>query len=139
MLWCAKCGVEISGGLLLCERCVPKGKLRQSATIELISPPNMKFDPSGKLVQSTPGYGKSTVKASDMSAGSTRHSPLRTVQKIQWNHDRQRNERAVWLYDRDDNVYCETWFDLDTGEITWGPKTGPLDDQAIHGPSEGKP
>jgi hypothetical protein len=48
-------------------------------------------------------------------------------------HDRGRYERVVWFYDRSNNVYCETWFDLDTGEITWGPKRGPLDDQSIHG------
>ena len=133
MRWCARCGASIDDGLILCTQCVPKEHLRQSVNIELTSPPKIIFDCEGKITETIPGSGKTTVKAFDMSAGSTTRSPLRAVEKVQWNRDRNRYERAVWLYDRNDNLYCETWFDLDTGEIAWGPKMGPLDDQSIHG------
>lgn len=133
MRWCARCGLPIDDGLILCARCVPREDLQQSANIELTSPPHVVLDAEGRVVEAIPGYGKSTVKAHDMSKGSKTRAPLRAVEKVQWNNDRQRNERAVWLYDRNNNVYCETWFDLDTGQIAWGPKTGPLDDQSIHG------
>lgn len=119
--------------MVLCNQCVPKESLAQNVTIEMIRAPNVIRDSDGNILQNVPGYGKATTKAYDMSAGSKNRSPLRIVQKIQWNHDRKRNERAVWLYDRNNNLYCETWFDLDTGQITWGPKRGPLDDQSIHG------
>lgn len=133
MRWCARCGVPIDDGLLLCAQCVPRENLQQSVNIELTSPPHVILDAEGKVVENVPGYGKSTVKAYDMSASSKNRSPLRAVEKVQWNHDRNRHERAVWLYDRDNNLYCETWFDQDTGQITWGPKSGALDDQSIHG------
>jgi hypothetical protein len=133
MPWCVSCGTLVDDGMVLCSQCVPKGDLAQSVTIEMISAPNVVLDSDGNVVENIPGYGKATTKAFDMSEGSKKRSPLRAVQKIQWNHDRKRNERAVWLYDRKNNVYCETWFDLDTGQITWGPKRGLLSDQSIHG------
>jgi hypothetical protein len=139
MSWCANCGVPINDGLLLCKDCVSRGDLKQSVHIELTSAPNVKFDSEGNVLENTPGSGKSTVKAYDMSAGSVARSPLRAVQKVQWNHDRKQNERAVFLFDRNNNLYCETWFDLTTGQITWGPKRGPLDDQSMHGPAGSKP
>src|ERR1700733_7225196 len=116
-----------------CARCVPREHLQQNVNIELTSPPKVILDREGNITEEIPGSGKSTVKAYGMSTGSKGRSPLRAVEKVQWNHDRSRYERAVWLYDRNDNLYCETWFNLDTGEIAWGPKMGPLDDQSIHG------
>jgi hypothetical protein len=101
--------------------------------IQMTSAPHVILDSAGNLIESIPGSGKSTVKAYDMSVGSKKRSPLRAVEKVQWSYDRNRYERAVWLFDRDDNQYCETWFDQDTGAISWGPKMGPLDDQSIHG------
>ena len=137
--WCAKCGKPIDDGLLLCEDCLPRYNLRQSVNIEMTCPPNVTFDSDGNVIEVTPGYGKSTAKAYDGSTGGYNRSALRAVQKVQWNNDRQQYERAVYLYDRNDNVYCQTWFYLDTGQITWGPKRGPLDDQSIHGPAGHKP
>ena len=46
---------------------------------------------------------------------------------------RQCYERRVWLLERDGNIYSETCFDVETGEVTGGgPKTGPLTDQSLH-------
>jgi hypothetical protein len=135
MRWCARCGASIDDGLILCSLCVSRQHLQQSVTIELTSPPMVILDHDRRMIEEIPGSGKMTVKAYDMSTGSKKRSPLRAVEKVQMNHDRNRYERAVWLYDRNDNLYCETWFDLDTGGITWGPKMGPLDDQSIHGTS----
>jgi hypothetical protein len=133
MRWCARCGSPIDEGLILCAQCVPREYLQQSVNIRLTSAPRVVFDSEGNIAENIPGSGTSTAKAYDMSAGSKGRSPLRAVEKVQWNLDRNRYERAVWLFDRNENVYSETWFDLDTGEITWGPKVGPLDDQSIHG------
>jgi hypothetical protein len=133
MRWCARCGAPIDDGLLLCPECVPREHLQQNVNIELTTPPHVIFDAEGNVVASLPGSGKSTVKAFDMSGKSKSRSPLRAVEKVQWNHDRQRYERAVWLFDRSNNLYCETWFDEDTGQIAWGPKFGALDDQSVHG------
>lgn len=120
-------------GVILCALCVPRDHLQQSVNIRLTSAPHVILDSEGTVVRNTPGTGQSIVKAYDMSAGSKNRSPLRAVEKVQWNHDRSRYERAVWLFDREDNLYCETWFDQHSGEICWGPKMGPLDNQSIHG------
>jgi hypothetical protein len=114
--WCARCGAAIDDGLLLCTDCTPRDKLQQDVLIKMGSPPT------------------STVKARDiLPQGGKKKSRLRAVEKVEWNGDRRRLERRVMLFDHRDRVYCETWFHLKTGEITWGPKRGSLDDQTIHG------
>jgi hypothetical protein len=136
MRWCARCGVPIDDGLLLCADCVPRHKLIQDATINLGSPITAVIDSEGGVRNTGSGGNGTTskVKAYEVpSKGGKRRAPLRAVEKVQWINDRQRYERVVWLYDRRDRVYCETCFDLKTGTITWGPKRGALDDQAIHG------
>ena len=130
MRWCARCGEQVNDGFVLCQTCVPRSQLRQSATIHLDTAPAITVDADGHVVASTPGTGHTVVKAQH---GGGR-SPLRAVEKVEWIQDRQRYERRVWLFDRQNNLYCETCFDVDTGEITWGPKSGPLTDQSIHGP-----
>jgi hypothetical protein len=125
MRWCARCGVSVDDGLLLCASCVPREKLGQSVTIEFGSPP------------------RSTAMAYELpNQGGKHQSRLRAIEKVEWIHDRQRQERVVRLFDHHNRLYRETCFDLETGVITWGPKYGPLDDQSIHGrsgkKSEGK-
>jgi len=92
----------------------------------MTSAPHVVIDSEGNIIENIPGYGQSTMKAWDMSAGSKTRAPLRAEQKIRWNHDRKQYERSVLLFDRRGDLYCETWFDLTTGQITWGPKQGPL-------------
>jgi hypothetical protein len=117
MRWCAKCGSPIDDGLLLCTDCAPRRNLIQDVKIEI-------------------GKG-STVKAYEMSnKGSRNQSRLRVVEKVEWIHDRQRNERIVRLFDKDNNLYSETCFDMETGEITWGPKYEDLNSKPHRSPNE---
>lgn len=134
MTWCARCGESTSDGLLLCAECVSRSNLRQSITIEMTTVPVIKLDPEGNIIGNVPGKGKAVAKAADMSAGSVSKAPLRVVRKIEWRNDRQNWEIGVWTFDRENNRYSETWFDLATSRPTWGPKVGNLDDQSIHGP-----
>ena len=119
MRWCAKCGTPIDDGLLLCADCAPRHSLIQDVKI-------------------MPGKG-STAKAYKTSTqGSRNQSRLRVVEKVEWIHDRQRNERIVRLFDKENNSYSETCFDLETGEITWGPKYEDLDRKPHRSPNDRK-
>lgn len=51
-----------------------------------------------------------------------------------WNHDRQREEWCVEVYDREDDRYSQTWYEIGTGEEAWG-KAGGLSDPDMHGES----
>lgn len=133
MRWCARCGEPIDGGLLLCATCVPRDRLRQDVQIRLIEPATAMVDADDRAVELRPGRGTSRVRAREMpSSGGISRSRLRAVEKVEWIHDRQRDERRVWLFDHRDRVYSETCFDLVTGAITWGPKLGSLHDQSLH-------
>lgn len=134
MPWCARCGVPIDEGPILCDQCVPRENLSQSARVEMTSAPRVVIDSEGNIIENIPGYGHTTMKAWDMSAGSKSRAPLRADHKVRWNRDRKQYELCVLLFDRREDLYCETWFDMATGEITCGPKQGPLSDQSIHGP-----
>jgi hypothetical protein len=130
MRWCARCGAPIDDGLLLCGKCVPREKLIQDVKIIMTSPITMVVGMDGKAAQNIPGKGKSTVKAYEASdKGGRRRSRLRVVEKIEWIHDRQREERIVRLFDHRNRLYSETCFDLETGAITWGPKYENLDNK----------
>jgi len=107
---------------VLCKQCIPEGSLSQSVTVEMTVAPHIVVDSEGNMVENVPGYGKATSKAFDMSARSKKRSPLRAVQRVEWRSDRKQWERGVWLYDERDDVYCETWFELETGHVTYGPK-----------------
>lgn len=61
---------------------------------------------------------------------------MRVVEKVEWIHDRQRRERIVRLFDKDNNLYSETCFNIETGEITWGPKYEELDGKAHRNPKD---
>lgn len=115
MRWCARCGNETDDGILLCGSCLPRRRLRQDVLISLGSPVRSKVE----AYEVVPGKSK-------------RRSPLRVVEKVEYIYDRKRMERRVWLYDRQGRLYCETCFDLKTGKITWGPKSGDFYDQSIH-------
>ena len=39
--------------------------------------------------------------------------------------------------DSEREYYRQEWFDLHTGETTWGPKEGKLSDPDMHGESQG--
>lgn len=81
----------------------------------------------------------STAKAYKTSTrGSRNKSRLRVVEKIEWIHDRQRNERIVRVFDKENNLYSETCFDIETGEITWGPKYEDLDRKPHRSPNNRK-
>ena len=129
--WCARCGIPVQPGVVLCTDCVPSGQLRQSATVSLDVAPHIEIK-DGQVVSNTPGSGSITMKAKWVLPGSIKE-PLRATEKVRWIADRQRYERTVWLFDRIGNVYSETCFDVETGAITWGPKMGPLTDQSLHG------
>jgi hypothetical protein len=117
MRWCAKCGSPIEDGLLLCAECAPRNSLIQDVKVYI-------------------GKG-STAKAYKTSDGGSRNqSRLRVVEKVEWIHDRQRKERIVRLFDKDNNLYSETCFDIETGEITWGPKYENLDSKVHHNPND---
>jgi len=110
---------------------VPSDQLRQSATISLDVAPHIEIK-DGQVISNTPGTGSTTMKARWVLLGSSKGPPgparrcsgLLTVRGT---------ERTVRLFDRVGNVYSETCFDAETGEITWGPKIGPLTDQSLHG------
>lgn len=54
--------------------------------------------------------------------------------EVKWNMDRRRHERRVMVVDRENNTYSQTWYQLETGEVTW-EKSGRLDDPDMHGES----
>lgn len=114
---CANCGSPIEDGSLLCAKCAPRNSLIQDVKVYI-------------------GEG-STAKAYKTSDGGSRsQSRLRVVEKITWIHDRQRKERIVRLFDEDSNLYSETCFDIETGEITWGPKYEDLDSKVHPGAND---
>ncbi|QSB14029.1 hypothetical protein JQS43_21200 [Natronosporangium hydrolyticum] len=51
-----------------------------------------------------------------------------------WNGERGRLERRVIVIDRRNNKYSQTWYSLDTGEVTFA-KSGDLSDPGMHGKS----
>jgi hypothetical protein len=117
MRWCASCGSLTEDGLLLCAECAPRNSFIQDVKIYV-----------GK------GSTAKAYKTSD--GGSRQQSRLRVVEKVEWIHDRQRKERIVRLFDKDNNLYSEACFDIETGEITWGPKYEDLDSKVQRNPKD---
>lgn len=60
---------------------------------------------------------------------------VRIYNEDKWSHDRQRLERREMYIDSEQDYYRQTWYSLQTGEITWGPKEGKLSDPDMHGES----
>jgi hypothetical protein len=60
---------------------------------------------------------------------------VRIYNEVKWSHDRQQLERRDMYIDSEQDYYRQTWYSLQTGEITWGPKEGKLSDPDMHGES----
>jgi hypothetical protein len=60
---------------------------------------------------------------------------IKIYNDVLWNYDRQRLERRCMETDSQRDYYKQEWFDLGTGETTWGPKEGRLSDPDMHGES----
>jgi hypothetical protein len=97
MLWCARCGVPLDEGPILCDQCVPRENLSQSANVEMTSAPRVVIDSEGNIIENIPSHSQTTMKAFDMSAGSKSRAPLRADRKVRWNRDRKQYELCILL------------------------------------------
>ncbi|GAA1450240.1 hypothetical protein GCM10009641_82240 [Mycobacterium cookii] len=114
---CAICGG--STRLLICDECLPAEKVRQSATVRV-------GDERNPITM--------RLRAGDRAAG----TQLDVTMRIEWNHDRGREERKVIVIDQRSGRYWQRWYSLETGEVTW-EKEGSRTDQSIHGPESHRP
>jgi hypothetical protein len=60
---------------------------------------------------------------------------VRVYNDVKWSYDRHHLERREMYIDSEQDYYRQTWYSLETGEITWGPKEGKLTDPDMHGKS----
>lgn len=101
--------------LLVCPRCLPEEKVRQSATIRVGDARN----PSTMRLRA--GSGASATR-------------LDVTMKVEWNHDREREERKVLVSDQRTGRRWERWYSIETGQLAW-EKECDREDQSNHGPS----
>lgn len=110
---CAICGGP--SVLLVCDVCLPEENLRQSATVRV----GDKRNPITMRLRA--GSGRTRTK-------------LDVTMKVEWNHDRGREERKVLVTDQRTGRRWERWYSIETGALTW-EKESDRTDQTTHGPA----
>lgn len=117
---CGACDNPLTPGIDQCARC-------GSTEIMMAT-----FTPGGARVSAS--VGSNELRLTGKNHETVKKNPfLRTTIKREWSNTRQEWEYVERVINKIDRTYHETYRSLATGEVTF-EKSGPLDDQSLHGP-----